>query len=442
MSIGAGVVLVLLVYFTLHGRLMVEKFRLQLDDQPTSVAEFRQTYAAPPILAMPIGIESLFHDPPVDEMNKVILPGYSEYAEPNSAERWSEEEIEAGRQFLDTNAKYFESMDATLSEASSQSRTATSEENFDSHTSELFRAVNAMRVRAVYCAETGDRDGAYNSIARAIRLDTRIMSMVPMYSNVPGVPNKQSLVRAIEKVVTSVELTDEQLRHLSEEMERNLAAAPFDQLLKRERAEVFDRTAAYYDKRWGKTKYHQYIYVDKPANISLCESTLQVLQLPSSNRVKVILEMAQREQSWWDNKLSRYTRSLHQGYDSTHYQCLQVLMDSVILDAVVQCCRTVFAIERYRIAHEGELPQSLEALVPQFLPAVPIDPFVGKPIVFERKHQRDYKVYCDSPAYDTSDRWFGNGYTGSENHVTIAHDAWKEHTRPAMAARRPPPASC
>lgn len=43
--------------------------------------------------------------------------------------------------------------------------------------------------------------------------------------------------------------------------------------------------------------------------------------------------------------------------------------------------RTVLAIELHR-ATQGMLPASLEALVPDVLPAVPVDPFSGKPLVY------------------------------------------------------------
>ena len=54
--------------------------------------------------------------------------------------------------------------------------------------------------------------------------------------------------------------------------------------------------------------------------------------------------------------------------------------------------RTVLAIERYRLATNA-LPDTLDALVPAFLAAVPIDPYDGAPVRF--KHTGDgYLVSC------------------------------------------------
>jgi len=57
------------------------------------------------------------------------------------------------------------------------------------------------------------------------------------------------------------------------------------------------------------------------------------------------------------------------------------------------CC--ALAVERYRLAC-GALPQTLDELVPRFLPGVPPDPFDGKPLRY--KHlERGYTVYSVGP---------------------------------------------
>ena len=54
------------------------------------------------------------------------------------------------------------------------------------------------------------------------------------------------------------------------------------------------------------------------------------------------------------------------------------------------------AIERWRSAHGGALPESLNDLVPAFLPAIPADPFDGKPLRY-RKLKTGYCVYSVGP---------------------------------------------
>jgi hypothetical protein len=52
---------------------------------------------------------------------------------------------------------------------------------------------------------------------------------------------------------------------------------------------------------------------------------------------------------------------------------------------------TAFAIESYRLIH-NQLPETLDALKPEFLPEVPSDPFDGKPIRY-RRLSRGYLLY-------------------------------------------------
>jgi hypothetical protein len=51
--------------------------------------------------------------------------------------------------------------------------------------------------------------------------------------------------------------------------------------------------------------------------------------------------------------------------------------------AELRCALVAIALERYRQAH-GRWPQSLASLVPEYLPAVPIDPYDMAPLRFRR----------------------------------------------------------
>jgi hypothetical protein len=60
--------------------------------------------------------------------------------------------------------------------------------------------------------------------------------------------------------------------------------------------------------------------------------------------------------------------------------------------AVLRCAEVACAVERWRLAHAGALPPSLDALVPQFLAAVPEDPMDGKALKF-RPRPKGFVVY-------------------------------------------------
>ena len=61
--------------------------------------------------------------------------------------------------------------------------------------------------------------------------------------------------------------------------------------------------------------------------------------------------------------------------------------------AELRAGQSAIAVERYRLAHGGALPSSLDALVPQFLAAVPADPFDGKPLHYKPLIPKGFVVY-------------------------------------------------
>jgi len=60
--------------------------------------------------------------------------------------------------------------------------------------------------------------------------------------------------------------------------------------------------------------------------------------------------------------------------------------------ARIRTAQTAIAVERFRRAHNGELPTDLNELVPTYMPSLPRDPFDGQPLRFKRR-TTGYVVY-------------------------------------------------
>ena len=60
--------------------------------------------------------------------------------------------------------------------------------------------------------------------------------------------------------------------------------------------------------------------------------------------------------------------------------------------AINQCNRVLLATRLYRLAHHGELPRSLAELVPQYLPAIPEDPYNAKLLHYNPDRQKVWSV--------------------------------------------------
>ena len=74
----------------------------------------------------------------------------------------------------------------------------------------------------------------------------------------------------------------------------------------------------------------------------------------------------------------------------------RVVSNATRLLAVTRAMRIAVAVERYRRDHGELLPNDLQALVPTYLPAVPIDPFTGKDMRFA-KDADGYVAYSVGP---------------------------------------------
>lgn len=59
----------------------------------------------------------------------------------------------------------------------------------------------------------------------------------------------------------------------------------------------------------------------------------------------------------------------------------------------VRVTQTALAVERFRLAHQNALPDSLAELAPLFIDVVPIDPFDGQPLRYKKTSPNGFVVY-------------------------------------------------
>ncbi len=76
----------------------------------------------------------------------------------------------------------------------------------------------------------------------------------------------------------------------------------------------------------------------------------------------------------------------------------QRLLPEGTMAANVRVTITGLAIERWRLAHHGQLPESLNDLVPRYLPILPIDPFNDQLLRY-KKLKSGYLVYSIGPDF-------------------------------------------
>jgi type II secretory pathway pseudopilin PulG len=81
----------------------------------------------------------------------------------------------------------------------------------------------------------------------------------------------------------------------------------------------------------------------------------------------------------------------------------RVVVREATTQANLRLATTALAVERFRLAR-GRLPEGLGELAPQFLDAVPTDPFDGAPLRY-RRLARGYMIYSvDADGHDDGGR--------------------------------------
>ena len=121
---------------------------------------------------------------------------------------------------------------------------------------------------------------------------------------------------------------------------------------------------------------------------------------PASNAIPLLKAMEHER-----NEPKRLRVSLFDAFRSRRVSLMRLHEPNVseFLGALKGFSRTraaivAIALERWRLAHAGQLPASLFELVPDYLPAVPADPYDDQPLRY-RKLPRGYVVYSIGPDF-------------------------------------------
>jgi hypothetical protein len=79
--------------------------------------------------------------------------------------------------------------------------------------------------------------------------------------------------------------------------------------------------------------------------------------------------------------------------------------------ALLHAAQVKVGLRLYQVNHHGNLPTTLGHLVPHYLPAIPLDPFDGKPFRYRISHGEDFVWFAEPPLVDRHGG-FGRGAPG------------------------------
>lgn len=132
-----------------------------------------------------------------------------------------------------------------------------------------------------------------------------------------------------------------------------------------------------------------------------CQRNLAILDLPLSNAVPKARALDASRQASSNHPRSEIAAFFLSSHVSMLSQLTSGRVGAVLVAdasnlAYMRVVQTALAIERWRLAHNGRLPDSLTDLVPGYLPTIPLDPFDEKPLRYKKSAQ-GYVVYSIGP---------------------------------------------
>lgn len=265
-----------------------------------------------------------------------------------------------------------------------------------SHLSDLRRGARLLQLEAISRAEKDEAELAVRSVISILRLGNSLANEPSLGSYYDQRACRQFAVLGLERIVNRTDLTDEQLIRLEEALadaERHINLLPG---LVGERCLVLAafrmstgqlRATGYFDGDRNESPLSVNLHVatfailryaglrDKKAILCLdvANDCVESLRLPLERRHAVADAIEKRLGSTSRNVLL---------LDNLAWQFPRVIAEFDV-HARLRTARAALAVQRYRLT-AGELPDVLTDLVPDYLDAVPSDPYDGKDLRYEK----------------------------------------------------------
>jgi hypothetical protein len=267
------------------------------------------------------------------------------------------------------------------------------------------KATFLLACETLVYTDQGEKDKVAQSIAAGLAVGDSLLMEPVLTSQLVRGSIRSAVLTNLERVLSSHQLSMEQLAAIDRGLARGSDPNAYYRGLVGERASHLDllqergglnsiSSSAGYKPIGpvGSTVYSGLGLMrrDQGEYLEIMASRLKVWELPESQRLSAAKAM--------DEEVKRIP--------STHVGTRMLvgplaLIDEVQLRSMAQlrAARTGLAIERYRLK-AGSLPPNLDALVPEYMAAVPLDPFTGQAIKY-KPLAKGYVVY--SVGNDLSD---------------------------------------
>jgi hypothetical protein len=242
-----------------------------------------------------------------------------------------------------------------------------------------------FQLRARVAAAKGDTDRAVESVEALFATSRSLEHQLLLIEHLVRLATATVALREVETLISEAELTDEQLARLARQVESLRFERGLTASLIGERAMGYHTFHHMEQMSMGQVVAQPNPgegRLTRPADCALYLSFLRELVASSRESWPAALDGAEQSErrlqqlAGTRNPLDRYNAMVTLLILPATKTSFEATGRNLALREAVRCA---IAAERHRLAH-GKLPAKLADLLPEFLPAVPSDPFDGQPL--------------------------------------------------------------
>lgn len=260
------------------------------------------------------------------------------------------------------------------------------------HMGDVRDGCRLLGVEAAWQAESGNATGAAEAVEAILQVAGSLDKEPIMMSHLVRMAGANVAIGPLERALSRVEFTDEQLARLqkafgdvhgADGLLRAIAGNRCMHLVAFQRPQALDREHFNHLPPVPLLEAYSALGLsarDVVAFLDHMEECIRIVQLPTFQRSAAVDAADARLRA----KRGLFVHEF--GYAGF------LIRRETHEAAWMKLAAAALAVERYRLAR-GSLPESLGQLVPGYLAVVPVDPFDGAPLRFKRTDQ-GFAVYC------------------------------------------------
>jgi hypothetical protein len=256
-----------------------------------------------------------------------------------------------------------------------------------------------LQAKALLCADRGQVEDALRCVQDGLRLGAALRRQPLAVNSQAGNHYNTITLRSLERILSRVAPTDRPLRELNDVLATISDAPGLVDTMITERCLMIAKCERLFSTR--ETRPGGVMYWLPGAKeraladiLHYMEACIEAARLPRARRMARFHEI---------RKEVRDLSVLHAVVKTFVPGMARIAELDLVFQTRLDLARAALAVERHRLA-TGALPVALDALVPQYLKEVPLDPFDGRPIRYTRQTSGYVLYSVDTDGQDNAGR--------------------------------------